>query len=211
MGNKSSTLLPLIQKRISEKQRFLEREKVTAWVMHKASHKGHIEDFYGKKLSSAGVTFEGSPRDVFWGRFIEPFLEDFTSEMIELVSKECDDNKLKITIEFEALKQNLSKMFIKIYHEMAQADQKMMKIGHSKETGLMNIQPFLMKMENYLDTHIRMAIEKLKSRNSLKHKILVSVEEQTITWVVSIFGLLILVLWDNILAMYEYLKISYFG
>lgn len=35
-----------------------------------------IVDFYGRNIRYSGVEFAGSPREVFWSNFIEPFLED---------------------------------------------------------------------------------------------------------------------------------------
>jgi hypothetical protein len=41
-----------------------------------------IKDFYGKTIAYQGIEFEGSPRHVFWGRYVEPFLEDVVDKIV---------------------------------------------------------------------------------------------------------------------------------
>ena len=191
MSNKSPTLLPLIQREITEQKRYLIKDKITSWTMHSASGKGHIENFYGKKICFSGCKFEGSPRDVFWGGFIEPFLKDFTDKMIKLICEECEKNKINIRTELDALKQNLRGMFARVYDEMSKADQRMRGEGYPDKVDRMKTESYSMTMYDYLDQHISMALGKYKSKNSIKHKVIASIEDKAIAWVIGITAVLL--------------------
>jgi hypothetical protein len=75
---------PEITFAIENKFKKLNRDKLTPWVFLNAGNKVSIEDFYGHTIQYQGVRFEGSPREVFWGVFIEPFLEDIFAWAFEL-------------------------------------------------------------------------------------------------------------------------------
>ena len=67
---------PEITFAVENKFKKLNTEKLTPWVFLNTGKMAPIEDFYGRTIRYLGsVGFEGSPREVFWGSFIEPFLE----------------------------------------------------------------------------------------------------------------------------------------
>ncbi len=188
--------------KISEKKRYLINEKIISWIMLFAAGKGTITDFYGKEISYGNVKFEGSPRDVFWGRFIEPFLEDFTEEILNLVVLECQNNKLNIRTEIDALETNLKAMYVRIYQEMTKADQTMGGQGRPKNINTKDIKNYTSNMNYYLNQHIVMVLNKYKSKNSIKHKIIASIEEHTGKWVAAAIVVIASAFWKGILAIY---------
>lgn len=68
---------PEITFTIENKFKQLCKDKLTPWEFLNAGKMGPIKDFNGRTIQYSGVGFEGSPREVFWGGFIEPFLESF--------------------------------------------------------------------------------------------------------------------------------------
>ncbi len=209
MSKKPPTLLPFIQKEIAEKKRYLINEKIVAWVTHNASNKGYIENFYGKKIGFSGCKFEGSPRDVFWGGFIEPFLEDFTNDMLTRVCEECEKNKLNIRSELDALEQNMRGMFLRIYEEMSKADQRMRGEGYPDKVDKKNTSSYVANMNYYLDQHLAMVLGKYKSKNSIKHKVINSIEEQALTWLAGILFLIPGAVWKYWEIVYKFFKMTF--
>jgi len=76
----ATPLYPLIERLVEEEWVKLERDQITPWTFMTAGSRLRMKDFYGKEIIYEGVDFDGSPSDVFWGRHIEPFLEDLPVE-----------------------------------------------------------------------------------------------------------------------------------
>ena len=125
-----AVLIPKIHKLLQvEKERIL-REQVTSWLMGFANGKLETQYFNKKKISYDGIGYEGSPRNVFWGRYIEPFLEDVAERLIAEISKECIENNLNLEEELRALSVNLKNMYIRVFEEMIKIDQRLLGKGY---------------------------------------------------------------------------------
>ncbi len=178
--------------------------------MHFASGKGHITTFEGKICSWSGVGFEGSPREVFWGRYIEPFLEDSTERLIRLVAEESEKNKLNIRLELDTLSNHMRGMYARIYSEMADADQRMLGKGFPEKIDRKDITSEIIIMSHYLDQHIAMTLNKHESRTSYKKKFVESLKEQTIQKTAGyvILGIVVIVGWiwrEYVISVYNFL------
>lgn len=169
-----------MQREIDKEKHRIIHEQIIPWIMMFASNKGSVKNFQGQTYSWTGVLFEGSPRDVFWGRYIEPFLEDSTVRLIEMVSKECRENRLNIRTELDTLSQHLRGMYARVYKEMADADQKMRGNGYPENVQRVDVSQEISTMNHYLDMHIAMDIAKHKSRTSIKHQFIDSLKEKAI-------------------------------
>lgn len=128
----------------------------------------------------SGVSFTGSPRAVFWDRYIEPFLEDCTERLINLIGKESEHNKLNTKAELDILSHYMRNLFSQIYNEMASADQRMMNMGSCHQKNKEDVTQEIIHMNHYLDQHIAMALNKHGARNSLKTKFMEDFKEQAI-------------------------------
>jgi hypothetical protein len=86
-------LYPLIQQRVAEAARPLV-DRLQAWRMMNTQAGVRTTNFHGKPVYYQGVTFDGTPRVVFWGDFFEPFLYDAARESLERVIESCRDRNL---------------------------------------------------------------------------------------------------------------------
>src|SRR5205807_290395 len=83
----TTPLYPTFDKRISDGVRLLIQKQVTPWAFLTAGPPFHVKYFDGKEIHYQGIAFEGSPVHVFWGRYIEPFLEHLcTTEIAAAVA-----------------------------------------------------------------------------------------------------------------------------
>ena len=78
----ASPLYPLLEKIVDDAWIKLDREKITPWIFIKSGPVFQVVDYYGRTIAYQGILFEGSPQHVFWGRYIEPFLEDQVDKVI---------------------------------------------------------------------------------------------------------------------------------
>ena len=72
----TSPLYPTFHKRINDATEQIIKRQVTPWSFLTTGHPFRVKMFDGQQISYEGIGFEGSPRTVFWSRYIEPFLED---------------------------------------------------------------------------------------------------------------------------------------
>ncbi len=159
---------PKIQKLVQDEGNSLIREQITPWIMGFAKGRLSINNFYQKNISYEGVLFEGSPRDVFWGRYIEPFLEDTNQRLINSISQECAANNLNLTEELHMLQLHLQSMHNRIFNNMADIDQRMRGGGYPERIPKRDVSEEISRMNNYLCEHIEMEIAKHHSSQNKK-------------------------------------------
>jgi hypothetical protein len=72
----TTPLYPTFRKHINDAINQLIQNQITPWSFLNSGKPLRIYNFDKKQISYDGNGFEGSPREVFWSRYIEPFLED---------------------------------------------------------------------------------------------------------------------------------------
>src|SRR5271163_2020803 len=82
-GRGPSPLWPMLEKFVREECEKLERNHITPWAFLLAGPRMVVKDYYGGDIAYGGIGFEGSPQNVFWTRYIEPFLEDITFRAVD--------------------------------------------------------------------------------------------------------------------------------
>jgi hypothetical protein len=78
----TTPLYPTFRKRIDDAAEQLIQQQVTPWFFLASGHPFRVKKFDGQEISYEGIGFEGSPRDVFWSRYIDPFLEALATHEI---------------------------------------------------------------------------------------------------------------------------------
>lgn len=159
-------LEPKIYKLIKDEQEKIVREQVVNWLMGFCAGRLETAYFNGKKICYSGIEFSGSPQHVFWGRYIEPYLEDITGRLIKEISNDCVENKLDLKTELKTLKVNLENFYIHIFYEMVNVEQRLLGKGYPNRINKRNVTKEIAGMNIYLDKHINMEISK-KTKNSI--------------------------------------------
>ncbi|MCF6344687.1 MAG: hypothetical protein L3J15_08470 [Devosiaceae bacterium] len=209
-----TVLKPKIIKRVKDEKDQLIREKITPWLMGFSSGKLEIENFHGRIISYSGIEFSGSPCDVFWGCYIEPFLENITNQLILEIAKECKESKLDIRAELDFLTQQLNGLYNAIYKEMSETEQRLLGKGFPDKIQKRDVNSQITTMKKYLEQHVEMEIQKHTSAIQKSSKSIVSRLWQDPVWskviATGILALLsgIYFFWKNdfILKSYDYLK-----
>ncbi|MFY9260285.1 MAG: hypothetical protein WAO71_07235 [Gallionella sp.] len=144
---------PEITFAIENKFKKLNRDKLTPWVFLNAGNKVSIVDFYGHAIQYQGVRFEGSPREVFWGGFVEPFLEDIFVWAFELAldraRKRNSDSRELILYTRECLTNGVNL----IYKGMQKIDRNLRGNGFPDKITPRNISREINKMQIKLDEY----------------------------------------------------------
>ena len=191
----TTPLYPTFRKRVDDAIDHLIAQQVTPWSFLTAGPPFRIKSFDGRQIAYAGVEFDGSPREIFWARYIEPFLEALCiSEIgiaVSMAKKRGVDAKLLLP-EVQGL---LSAGFRKVYARMADVDRRLRGKGFPDKVRLMSIESKVRAMENFLDERIRAEVAMWKPKSRLeawyeRNKFVVWVIGAVITIFLGLLGLL---------------------
>lgn len=122
------------------------------------------KDYYGKEVSYQGIGFEGSPRHVFWGGYIEPFLEDITQRSIKetlRLASEKSQSANEPLLEVSNLLKSVAK---RAYDRMADIDQRLLGKGFPEKVPRKSVDAEFARMENFIDQHIQSELAMTKRR-----------------------------------------------
>jgi len=129
-------------------------EKLMKWRMFPAQWKLEIENYYGKPIRYSGIKYDGSPRVVYWGGFIEPFLENGIIKSLSELEKVCLQKNLDINDYVNEMEDLLRTLVVKTYNNMAEIDQILRGNGYPKSVTKFNVSDKITNMEDYLKKYI---------------------------------------------------------
>ena len=150
----TSPLHPLMTKLIDDEWVRLDRNQITPWAFMTAGPPFRIKDFYGKKIAYQGIGFEGSPRDIFWGRYIEPFLEDSADRLIKETLKLCEEKQHAPKEPLAELGGLLKSLAHRAYDRMAEIDQRLRGKGYPESVGRKQTEQEFARMEAFIEQRI---------------------------------------------------------
>jgi hypothetical protein len=152
LPGKRTPLYPVMRRYVHELDR-ITSEKLMKWRMFCSKWSLHVEDYYGKPIHYEGVKFEGSPRLVFWDRFIEPFLENGIVNALTKIHEECLSRNLDPGEYLEEMKELLRLWIQKTYIDMARTDQVLRGKGNPNSVQAVDVSSKISSMYEYLDIH----------------------------------------------------------
>jgi hypothetical protein len=142
-------LYPLIRQRVIDEARPI-AERLRLWRMMGSSGLA-TTNFHGKEVSYRGVAFEGSPRQVFWSDFFEPFILAAARGTFEWVVEACRErnlNPMEYLVETRDLLQLLAE---KTYDSMASIDRTLRGGGYPQKATPVKIAPKVSAMAKQIN------------------------------------------------------------
>ena len=131
----------------------LEREKITPWVFLAADKMPPIEDFLGRIIQYKGVKFEGTPRQVFWGGFIEPFLEGVIAWGFQFALDHGKQRNLDVRSCILEARRTLSARISDVYRRMQDIDRRLLGKGYPETVPPHDISVAISLMNGKLDQY----------------------------------------------------------
>ena len=121
----TTPLYPVFKKSISDSFNLLIKKKVAPWAFLNSRKPMKVITHDNIQISYEGIGFEGSPEHVFWGRYIEPFMEEITiNEISSAVSMATERN-----VDAKALLSEVENLLLagvrNVFTEMAVIDQRL--------------------------------------------------------------------------------------
>jgi len=142
----------------------IDRNKLTPWAFLRTGKMQEIKDYYGRSIRYQGVEFEGSPRTVFWGNFIEPFLEHGIIDILEQVSDEAIKSNLDPEICVNEAVGFLYGCISSVYHRMSEIDQNLRGKGYPETVTRRDVSEKIKKMNGYLQEQQKAIVSITKSQ-----------------------------------------------
>jgi len=161
-------LYPTFRKRVGDAFEQLIKQQVTPWSFMTAGPPFRIKSFDGKEIVYQGIGFEGSPSVVFWGRYIEPFLEQLCISEIEAAVSMASDKDVDARLLLPELQGLLSAGFKTVYERMADVDRRLRGKGYPNSVALRSVEMEIQRMDKFLDERIRAEIEMWKPQNRIQ-------------------------------------------
>lgn len=130
----------------------IDRNKLTPWFFLRTGKMPEVKDYYGRRIryKGEGLGFEGSPSMVFWGGFIEPFLEHGIIDILEQVSDEAINSNLDPEMCINEAVGHLYGRISAVYYRMAEIDQNLRGKGYPETARRRDVSEKIKKMEGYL-------------------------------------------------------------
>jgi hypothetical protein len=155
----ATPLFPTFRKRVDDAFEHLIKQQVTPWFFMKAGPPFRIKSFDGREIAYQGIGFDGSPREVFWSRYIEPFLEQLCISEIEAAISLAREKGVNARFLLPELQGLLSAGFRKVYGGMADVDRRLRGKGYPNSVPLRSVELEIQRMDKFLDERIVAEIE----------------------------------------------------
>ncbi len=162
----TTPLYPTFRKRVDDAIELLIKQQVTPWSFLTAGPPFRIKSFDGRQIAYEGVGFEGSPRQVFWSRYIEPFLEELCVSEITAAITMARERRVDARLLLPELQGLLTAGFERVYARMADVDRRLRGNGFPGSVEPRPVEGAIQAMSHFLDERIRseIAMWKPKSR-----------------------------------------------
>jgi hypothetical protein len=155
-------LYPIFEKRVADAVEQLLQKQVTPWAFLSSGKPFQVSKFDGRKIVYQGGEFEGSRREVFWGRYIEPFLEDLSVREIDAAVKMADERGVDAKLLLSEVQSLLVKSTRKVFDRMAEIDRRLIGKGYPNNVPLRSVENEVRGMAQFIEKRIAAEIAMLK-------------------------------------------------
>lgn len=163
LSGQKSDLYPKIRKLVNDAYETLRREQLDPWRFFNVKPLD-CTDSQGKRIPYGGVKFEGSPREVFWGGYIDPFLENITIKTLDTVAQICSSASLSPAVYLDEASQLLTLLVTRVYRDMAEIDRVLRGEGYPNRIPMREVSTEVARMEKLIVEHLK-ATKALQNAN----------------------------------------------
>ncbi len=155
LPGEKTNLYPITRKFIEDEWVKLKQKQITPWSFLTSGKIFSCKYFNGKEITYQGGTFEGSPRYVFWERYIEPFLEDISVRVINETVKLCHDKDQELEPALRETAALLNLLIKNTYNSMVDVDQRLRGKGTPENVEKRNVSMEISAMEDFVESLIK--------------------------------------------------------
>ncbi len=151
----STSLYPTFEKRIDDAVKQLIQEQVTPWIFMKSGSPFRVRRRDGQEIVYQGGEFNGTPRAVFWSRYIDPFLEELAIKEIAAAISQAKEHKVDASLLLSEIQELLVRAATSIFSQMAEVDRGLRGGGDARSVALRSVEGDIQRMAAFIEKHIR--------------------------------------------------------
>lgn len=164
----TTPLYPTFQKRIRDSFEQLIKKQVTPWAFLNSGKPMKVTTHDQRHISYEGGGFDGSPQHVFWGRYIEPFMEDISISEIDAAIKMATEKHVSATLLLPEVESLLLSGVRKTFSEMAKIDQRLRGKGFPEKIPLRSIENEFQYMTSFIEVRIQSELKMWRPKSKLE-------------------------------------------
>lgn len=149
-----SAIYPIIQKKFKDEFTDLIQFQVSPWIFMNTSVGLNVKKANGKAIRYEGIKFKGSPEQVFWNGYIEPFLEKLIFDLIETGIEQSTSRRYDLEPVLNEIQELLRLGVSNVYFKMADIDSKLLGNGYPQNVSLKNTDRYIQRMEVFINRRI---------------------------------------------------------
>jgi hypothetical protein len=177
----ATPLFPIFQKRINDATEKLIKNQVTPWVFMTSGDPFKVKDFDGGEISYKGIKFKGSPRHVFWTRYIDPFVEALILEEIATAISKAKENQIDARLLLPEVQAFLVSSVHKIFDAMSDVDQRLLGHGFPDSIPRRSVDSEINRLSDFIGQHIKSELDMWKPKSRIEE---LYEKNKFLTWVV---------------------------
>ncbi len=185
----ASEIHTIVAKRIHEEGHKLRQDKVDPWFLMVAGPTFQVTNFYGKQISYQGIEFEGSPQHVFWGRYIEPFIESIVERIVTETTQEAIERHVEIEPALRDAERYLKQLVEETFRRMVEVDQRLREKCYPDSVSPRSVEREISTMVSFIEQRILVELSAPKKARGLEGFFL---SNQLLFWGVGIIVSIIL-------------------
>lgn len=162
----ATPLYPRLEKSIFDAMRAIHIAQVEPWISF--SQGLSVKRFDGRTIGYSGIAYEGSPEQVFWSRYIEPFLEDLTLRQFTDTVKLALEREVDARAALKETHDLLLSACRKTYRRMADIDQQLRGGGFPQSVPTKDWKKHYSIMQAFIDKHHQAELAMLKEPNRME-------------------------------------------
>jgi hypothetical protein len=159
----TTPLYPTFRKHINDAINQLIQNQITPWSFLNSGKPLRIYNFDKKQISYDGNGFEGSPREVFWSRYIEPFLEDICISEIAAAIEMAKQRNVDAKLLLPEIQDLLSAGVRKVFSQMAEVDRRLRGKGFPDKVHIRTTDTEIKNMNEFIEERILAELAMLKT------------------------------------------------
>lgn len=146
-------LYPTFRKRIDDATEQLIQKQVTPWFFLTSGRPFRMKKFDGREIAYEGIGFEGSPSNVFWSRYIEPFLEALAIQEITTAVSQARERSIDARLLLPEVQELLNAACQKVFSEMAEVDRRLRGKGFPENVGVRSVEREVKRLSEFIEEH----------------------------------------------------------
>lgn len=109
----------------------------------------------GQEITYQGGEFNGTPRAVFWSRYIDPFLEELAIKEIAAAISQAKEHKVEASLLLSEVQGLLTSASKKVFSQMAEVDCGLRGGGDARSVALRSVEGDIQRISTFIEKHIR--------------------------------------------------------